>query len=278
MNDGIMRVMLVVGLWGFISEVSAGPGGDVETIRLYFQARFPEVPLEDYIQGVYALDERARAQWETIEAFPPYEFDIDNGRTLFETPFANGGGYADCFENGGIGIKQHYPVFDPVSGRVVTLPLAVNECRHRHGAAMLAYGSGDLVSIVAYMAYTSRGLATRVVVPGDPRALRAYEEGKRFFYARRGQLNMACATCHIANAGKRLHSDRLGPALGQTTHFPAYRDQWGGLGSLHRRYAGCNQQVRAQPFALQSDEYRHLEYFHTYMSNGLPLNGPALRR
>jgi len=37
-------------------------------------------------------------------------------------------------------------------------------------------------------------------------------------------------------------------------------------------------QVRARPFEAQSEEFRNLEYFLTYMSNGLELNGPATRR
>ena len=50
------------------------------------------------------------------------------------------------------------------------------------------------------------------------------------------------------------------------------------MGTLHRRYGGCNKQVRAKPFKAQSDEYKALEYFHTYMSNGLELNGPSQRK
>ena len=75
-----------------------------------------------------------------------------------------------------------------------------------------------------------------------------------------------------------LRSELLGPALGQPTHFPIYRSKWGNMGTLHRRYSGCNKQVRAKPFKNQSDEYRALEYFHTYMSNGIEANGPGARK
>ena len=57
--------------------------------------------------------------------------------------------------------------------------------------------------------------------------------------------------------------------------FPVYRSKWGNLGTLHRRYAGCNKQVRAKPFKAQSTEYANLEYFHTFMSNDLTINGLA---
>jgi sulfur-oxidizing protein SoxA len=40
----------------------------------------------------------------------------------------------------------------------------------------------------------------------------------------------------------------------------------------------CNSQVRATPLDPQSESYRNLEYFLTYMANGLELNGPASRK
>jgi sulfur-oxidizing protein SoxA len=52
----------------------------------------------------------------------------------------------------------------------------------------------------------------------------------------------------------------------------------GTIGTLHRRFTGCNKQVRAKPFKAQGEEYRNLEYFLTYMSNGLTLNGPGARK
>jgi sulfur-oxidizing protein SoxA len=36
--------------------------------------------------------------------------------------------------------------------------------------------------------------------------------------------------------------------------------------------------VGAQPFDEQSEAYRNLEYFLTYMSNGLEVNGPGARK
>jgi sulfur-oxidizing protein SoxA len=57
-----------------------------------------------------------------------------------------------------------------------------------------------------------------------------------------------------------------------------YRSKWGELGTLHRRFGGCNKQVRAKPFKPQSEEYRNLEYFLTHMSNGIEFNGPSARK
>lgn len=259
--------------------VHAGPAEDLAQYRAFFTRKFPDVPFQEFANGAYAIDADLRANWEQIEEFPPYEPYISEGETLFNTPFGNGGRYADCFPNRGIGIADRYPYWDRAKGMVVTLELALQECRKTNGEAPLPGSTGPIASLQAYMAYTSRGHKTRVVVPADdPRALEAYNQGKAFYFARRGQLNFACHHCHFDNAGLLLRTERLSPALGQTTHFPKYRSKWGAMGTLHRRFKGCNRQVRAAPFADQSEEYRNLEYFLTHMSNGIELNGPGARK
>ncbi|MGB5537406.1 MAG: sulfur oxidation c-type cytochrome SoxA, partial [Thiogranum sp.] len=272
----LLTIAATLGLLSAASlAVQASPREDLKEFRAYFAERFPDVPFKEYVNGVYAIDQGSREQWEAIEEFPPYELNIDNGKKAFNTPFKNGKTYASCFRNDGDGIKQDYPYYDSATGNVVTLEAAINECRSNNGEDPLKWQKGEIADISAYMAYTSRGNKTNVVVPGDEGAVAAYTRGKNHFYAKRGQLNMSCADCHQWNAGNRIRADLLSPALGHTTHFPVYRSKWGGLGTMHRRYGGCNKQVRAKPFKPQSDEYQALEYFHTYMSNGLVMNGPG---
>ena len=163
-------------------------------------------------------------------------------------------------------------------GTIITLEGSINACRAVNGEKPLGWQKGAIADISAYMHYTTRGQVTNVIVPSDPAAIAAYEQGKNHFYAKRGQLNMACADCHVYSSGNKIRADLLSPALGHTTGFPVYRSKWGGLGTLHRRYGGCNKQVRAKPYKPQSNEYKTLEYFHTYMSNGLEINGPSSRK
>ena len=257
---------------------NATPEQDLAEFRNYYKERFPDTHFSDFINGVYSIDAASREQWEEIEEFPPYELSLSKGEELFNTPFANGKGYADCFENGGIGIRQNYPYFDTDRGEVITLELAINECRTANGEKALKWKRGPIADISAYMAYTSRGNIINVQIPDDPRAIAAYERGKKHFYQKRGQLNMACADCHKFYAGNLVRADLLSPALGHLSHFPVYRSKWGGMGTTHRRYGGCNAQVRAKPYPAQSEEYRALEFFHTYMSNGLEINGPGARK
>ncbi|HEB99570.1 MAG TPA: sulfur oxidation c-type cytochrome SoxA [Thiotrichales bacterium] len=275
----LLSIIAAVGLALPVPQMaSASPQDDLKAFRAYFQKRFPNVPLQEFANGVYAIDPASRAQWEAIEDFPPYELDIEEGKRLFNTPFKNGKTYASCFPNNGIGIRQNYPYYDKDSGKVITLEAAINDCRVKNGEKPLKWKKGAIAKISAYMAYTSRGNTINIKVPNDPGALAAYNRGKQHFYAKRGQLNMSCADCHMYNAGNRIRADILSPALGHVTHFPVYRSKWGELGTLHRRYGGCNKQVRAKPYKAQSDEYRALEYFHTYMSNGLKVNGPGARK
>jgi len=253
------------------------PVADAKTFRDYFTNRFPKVKLEDFVNGPYSMNEDMRKQWEEIDQFPPYQFALDAGKEMFEKPFKNGKTYADCFADGGIGIRQNYPYFDEKEGKVVTLELALNRCRESNGEAPYSYVKDDMASLTAYMAFTSRGKAMDIKIPNDPRALQAYQDGKRFFYTRRGQLNFSCASCHVQSPGERLRAEVLAPALGILNAMPIYRSEWSGMGTISRRFTTCNSQTRAVPLAPQSDEYRNLEYYLSYLSNGLPISGPGAR-
>lgn len=264
----------------FSLPLHADPIDDQLKLRRYYQTLFPQLKLEDYANGVYAIDPIARESWQAIEEFPPYESAIDQGKTLFDTPFKKTGGhYAECFENQGVAVAQNYPEWNKERGEVVTLAQALNDCRQKNLESPLANEKGEITKLLAYMAYTSRGKAINVAVPDDaPRALAAYRQGKDFYYGRRGQLNFSCATCHVQNAGKRIRSEILSPSMGHTNSWPTYRLKWGDMGTLHRRFRECLVQIKADPLPAQSVELRNLEYFLTFMGNGVPITGPSTRK
>ena len=263
----------------------ATPEQDLKEFREHYFKKFPNVPKNDFINGVYAVDPASREQWEAFEEFPSYEIFVEKGEDLFNKKFANGKGFADCFPNYKKGIRQNYPYFDSKTDKVVTLEGAINKCLKDNGEKPYKWKTGNITYVSAYLAYLSRGNKLNIKVPNDSKAMAAYNRGKKHFYAKRGQLNMACADCHFYYPGSKIRADILSPALGHPTGFPVYRNKWAGasakgdgMGTLHRRYGGCNKQVRAKPFKPQSDEYRALEYFHTFMSNGLEVNGPSQRK
>jgi sulfur-oxidizing protein SoxA len=253
------------------------PPADLKAFQKYFTDKFPKVKLEDFVNGPYSMDEGLYKQWKEKEEFPPYEFALDAGKELFNKPFKNGKSFADCFPNKGIGIRQNYPYFDEKQGKVITLELAVNQCLESNGEKPFSYTKDDMASVTAYMAFTSRGKPFDIKIPNDPRALEAYENGKRYFYTRRGQLNFSCATCHVQSPGDHIRAEVLAPALGILNAMPIYRSEWGGMGTTSRRFTSCNSQVRAVPLKPQDDEYRDLEYYLSYVSNGLPISGPGAR-
>ena len=253
------------------------PQATFKAFRDYFTKRFPNVPLADFVNGPYSMDAELRKQWQAIDDFPPYDFAVERGKQMFATPFANGKNYGDCFPDKGIGIRQNFPYFDEKSGEVITLELALNRCRETNGEAPYSYVKDEMASLTAYMAFTSRGKPFDIKIPDDPRARAAFENGEKYFYGRRGQLNFSCASCHVQSAGMHIRTEVLAPALGIMAAMPIYRSEWNGMGTVSRRLITCNIQTRGVPLEPQDENYRDVEYFLTYMGNGLPVSGPGAR-
>ncbi len=243
----------------------------------FFKNKFPDTPFEDFSNGVYAVNKELRGEWEKIMEFPPYELGLENGKKIWETPFKNGKTFAGCFKRGGKNIAQYYPYWDETTKQVKTLEMEINECLRRNGETEFKdLEKGDLADVTAYMKSLSRGKKVEIDL-SQPGALEAYEKGKQYYWSRRGQLNFACAHCHIENAGSRMRGNVLSPGLGHGVGWPAYRSDWGQISTLHRRYASCNLQVRAKPLPPQSETYRNLELYETYLNTGLPLVAPSQR-
>ncbi len=255
----------------------ASPEEDRQQLIKYYTEKYPNVKLEDYVYGALAFDAGAKAQYDAIMEFPPYEAEVDKGRKLWETPLKSGKTYADCLPNGGKNIAGNYPMFDEAKGKVVTLHDAINDCRTANGEE--AYKVNDMKTmgvLTAYMRTLSDGMLMNIKVE-SPKALEAYNDGKKTFYSRKGQLNFACANCHVQNGGNYLRSELISPAVGHAVHWPVFR---GGdnLVTLQQRYQGCFSQVRAVAPAQGSAKMNNLEYYHSYISNGLPLKASVFRK
>jgi L-cysteine S-thiosulfotransferase len=277
----LRKFFIAVALVAFTGQpllaADTDPQADFKAFRKYFTERFPKLKLNDFVNGPYSMDEGLRKQWQAKEEFPPYEFAVEQGKQMFSTPFKNGKTYGDCFPNKGIAVRQMYPMFDAKSGQVITLEVAVNHCREANGEAPLDMMKDDMAAVTAYMAFTSRGKLFDIKIPDDPRALASYKKGEEYFYTRRGQLNFSCASCHVQSPGERIRTEVLAPALGLTAALPIYRSEWGGMGTTSRRLATCNAQVRGVPLKPGDEAYRDVEYYLSYMANGLPISGPGAR-
>lgn len=255
----------------------ASPEQDKHDMLKYYTTKYPNVKVDDYVYGALAFDADSKAQYDAIMEFPPFESDVDKGRKMWETAFKNGKKYADCFPNGGKQIAGNYPMFDETKGKVVTLNDAVNDCRIANGEEAFKTEDAKTIGILdAYMRTLSDGMLMNVKVEG-PKAMAAYDDGKKTFFTRKGQLNFACASCHVQNAGTRLRSEIISPAIGHAVHWPVFR---GGdtLVTLQNRYTGCFKQVRAVPPPAGGTTMNNLEYFHSSLSNGLPMKASVFRK
>lgn len=256
---------------------SAAPEDDRQAMVHGFEKRFPGIPLDDYVFGGLMLNAAARRHYEDIMAFPPFEPDLDRGKALWDTPFRNGRTYADCLPDGGRMIAGRYPRFDARAQRLVTFEMLLNDCRRDNGEVPYRHDDRATMGVLTAYARTLSDGARMDIRVESPEAMAHYEAGKALFHRRIGQMNFSCANCHVDNAGKIMRMETVSPALGQATHFPVFR---GGdsLYTLHARYTRCMEQVRAAPFPMGSDAFNDLEYFHSYLSNGLPLKASVYRR
>ena len=272
----VLRVLTAVAASCPVLALPA-PAEDRMQLVEFFEQRFPGIPLEEYVYGALIANPGGREQYEQIMEFPPFLGDIEKGKKIWETQFPNGKSFADCFPRGGHNVVGNYPYFDETLGKVVSFENAINACLRRNGEAELAYGDREPMGVLtAYARTLSDGMRINIRVD-SPAAAARYEAGKNLFFRRIGQLNAACAGCHLYNAGKIMRMEIISPALGQATHWPIFR---GGeeLMTLQGRFKRCMVQMRAVPYGFDSDEWNNLEYFLTYLSNGLPLKSAVFRK
>ena len=227
--------------------------------------------------GTAFLQPETRALQEDDFANPGFLW-IDRGKALFTEAAGQSKACSACHGEAAselAGAAAHYPQIDAASGELVNLEGRINLCRTRHQALEpLAYESGELLALTAYVANLSRGMPVSVDVSGA--AAPYYEKGRDYFFTRRGQFNLACNQCHDENWGRKLRGDTISQGHGNA--FPAYRLEWQSLGSLHRRLSDCDAGVRAEPYRLGSDIYTAVELYLAKRAEGLPVETPGVRR
>ena len=135
------------------------------------------------------------------------------------------------------------------------------------------YESDQLLAMTVYVRHQSHGMPMNVSVDGD--AIPFFKKGEAFFNQRRGLLDMSCKHCHEDNPGHLARANLLTQA--QTNGFPTYRLKWQKVGSTHRRFRGCNKNIRAKPYGYASDEYTNLELYVAWRGRGLPVETPSVR-
>lgn len=267
----LLRGIALAGLLTATAAASA-PADVRGSLVERFKAQLPDVPPGDYALGSGAFDPQLRAQVRENQGAS--RAIVEAGRRIWTRKFRNGRSLAGCFPNGGRRVAATYPHFDSRLKIVVTLEMAINRCLKAHGENLM--DPTDPKTMGAAMAYL-RSLANgqKVAVRVPQAAEGRFEQGRQLYFSRLGQRNYACASCHVQGAGKHFGDAPLSIAIGQATHWPVVRG--GEALTLQARIRECLELMGAAPFPAGSDELNNLEYFLTYLSNGLPLNANTWR-
>ena len=231
----------------------------------------------DFAIGTYAYSKDAKSQYEAIKEMPPYEDGIEKGEELYNKKFANGNSLATCFPDTTVG--GMYPYFDEKKKDVVSLTSAVNDCLRANGEKEWNTQKGDMANFQAFLAFSTQEAGKNFDIKIQSEAAKkAYENGKEYYYTQKGYLKLSCAECHIQGAGQRVRNEKLSPLTGQITHFPVFRLKWDELGTLERRISGCVLDQGQVPPKDESTQMKELLYFLAYMSNGMAVDGPDVRK
>ena len=230
----------------------------------------------DIKSGLEFLTPETQSQQKDAFANPGYLW-AEKGEALFNEMSAETS-CASCHKNAKeqfLRLADRYPGIDQKSGTLINIEGRINLCRLRYQAGKaLDYESEDLLALTTFVNGFGRGLPINYEVTN---ALRPhFENGKSYFYIRRGQLNLSCHQCHDQNWGQKMRGDTV--SQGHINGFPTYRNDWQSLGSSHRRFEACDIGVRAEPLPLGAQTYIDLEVYLKARGNGLSVETPSIRR
>ena len=271
-------------------EAEATAPATLMAIQHHFKKNYPLIKGDAFVDGSMNFSRGSKAYNKMWMARMHDDFDqpeayataMAEGKKLWETPFANGKTFASCFPNGGKGAAAGYPKVDE-TGKVLTFENALNQCLISNNEKPLAYGDMKTMGAMSIVARSlSNGYRIKMNIQTDAEKA-AFARGKAIFYGRVGKLEQACAHCHIKHAGNIARTEELSPVIGQAAHFPVFRPNKVTADlevvTLHKRYEGCQKNTQVEnPIKPGSEESNDLEYFHTYISNGMPLSTGVFRK
>jgi sulfur-oxidizing protein SoxA len=247
------------------------------SLALVFAASFALAQADPRHSGYQDMGPALQKMQDDDTANPAMLF-VQQGQALWQDKAgAAGKACADCHQDAAKsmkGVAARYPAIPPGADKPVDLEGRINLCRASHQQApALAAESNDLLALTAYVALQSRGQP--IAPPDDPRLAPLRAEGAEIYKHREGQLNLACASCHDDNAGKKLAGATI--PQGHPTGYPIYRLEWQTLGSLKRRLRNCLIGMRAETSDYDDPRYVALELYLMDRARGLPLDAPAVR-
>lgn len=218
----------------------------------------------------------------------PVTLWLDTGAQLWASS-STGPSCQSC--HGGVEqLKNAAPTFPrlaPDGKSLINLEDQIAVCRARTGRPGARLEDDDVLALSALLHNAARGQPINVQPPaqgaggqGNPAAAAQWQahlgRGAQLFATRIGRINLACVHCHEDNVGRQMRSDVISP--GNPTGFPIYRMSWQRLGSIDRRLRACYSGVQAVVPPMGDAALRELELYLKVRANGMPIEGPSVRR
>jgi len=273
----VVRAFAGIALLLMFAGVGPQPGAGESTLAKPVTPPSEDHPLKELYSG-YRYQPAYLNKIQDKDIKNPGMLWYDYGRQLWDKADGESGkSCASCHnvaDKAMRGVGARYPQFYPPDGELIGLEKRINLCRSLNmKASPWPRGSDELLALTTYVRAQSRGMPVSARANGPAASL--LEEGKAYFYRRRGQLNMSCAGCHQLNAGNELRATTI--SQGHSNGFPAYKVGAERVISLHRQFQRCNKRVRAEPLPLGADAYVNLELYLAWRGSGLPIETPAVR-
>ena len=173
-------------------------------------------------------------------------------------------------------VAQH-PKLSPDGQALRNIEDQIGVCRQRQGAAS-ALPDDSVLALSAALHHTARGEPIAVQAPPNQTATwqAQWQAGAHQYQTRQGRMNLSCAHCHDDRVGAQMRGDTISPA--HPTGFPIYRLSWQQAGGMDRRLRACYSGVQSAMPDPGSAILRSLELFLKVRANGMPIEGPSVRR
>lgn len=252
--------------------------GEIEMItKAPAPAHMADTPIDQIMSGWHFRSDETQAL-EMDDFDNPGMIFVDIGQEQWDrVEGSEGKSCASCHgspEDSMTGVRAVYPKWNEAAQEVRTIAMQVNDCRvNRMGAEPYKYSGGEMANIEALIALQSRGMPVNVAIDGPVQS--TWEQGKKMYYTRTGQLELSCANCHEDNYGRMIRADHL--SQGQINGFPAYRLKNAKLNTVHARFKGCVRDTRAETYKPGSPEFVALELYVASRGNGLSVEAPSVR-
>ena len=279
----IVSIIAVLGFLGALGactyDKSASVDADdvTEADRRAADPRNKNYRAGDIYSGYVAMTSQTRDMQDDDFANPAFVL-VDSGEVLWNKKMGSKGkSCASCHgsvETQMKGVANKFPRYDAKTKKMIALQAYLNRHLEKDmGAKKLKWESNNMMALAIYIKLQSRGMPIKASINAQNKPF--YIKGKKFYEQRRGLLDMSCQHCHDENAGNMARSNVL--SMGMPNGFPTYRLKWQKVGTLHRRFAGCNKNIRAKPYKRGSAEYTNLEFYMLQRAAGLKWETPSVR-